>query len=209
MALEARFTALLTPLEIKRATFRRADAGGPTKNPTLVVNGETVDKQGALPGGAPVVNRFPKPQAARWTVEGRCGGSRRLLWYCRQTNIDWQVRNAPVADRGSFLEIQKPTNEWSSEGEVVILPASPDRDAVYVTRLRNIDSARIWPLNRGNAQVAVEMLSGSGTGTVDVCSPQPPAEVKGATSWSYDAGTILIQVTAGRRATIWFAEKKR
>jgi len=209
LSLEARFTALLTPLEIKRATFRRADASGPTENPILIVNGGTVEKQGALPNGKPVVNTFPKPQTARWSVEGRCGGSRRMLWYCRQTNIDWQVRNAPVADRGSFLEIHKPTNVWSSEGEVVILPASPDRDAVYVTRLRNIDSAWIWPLNRGNAQVAVEMVSGSGTGTVEVCSPQPPAAVKGATSWSYDAGIIRIQLTAGRRATIWFVEKRR
>lgn len=202
LALEARFTSLLTPLAIKRVTFKRADAGGTTESPALIVNGGTVEKQGALPGGKPAVNTFPKPQTARWTVEGRCGGSQRMLWYCRQANIDWQVRNAPVADRGSFLEIQKPTNVWSSEGEVVILPAPSNQDAVYVTRLRNMDSARIWPLNRGNAQVAVEMVSGTGTGYVEVCSPKPPAQVQGASSWSYDAGIIRIQLSEGNRATV-------
>jgi hypothetical protein len=202
LAVELRVTSLLNELTLKETVFERAGSGGNSKNPELVFDGHSAGKSGALSGGQTCVKSLAKPSTARWTVEGSCGGSHRFLWYCRQTNIDWQVRNAPVADRGNHLAIEAPTNTWSTDQEIVILPTPGNTDEIYVNRMRNISAARIWPLNRGNDQVGIEMLSGAGTGSVEICSPSRPADVTGAKSWTYKDGVILVQLTAGTRATI-------
>ena len=87
-----------------------------------------IKKDGPLVRGQTVERKVKKPDTSRVVVEGSCGGSHRLLWYCRQTNIDWQVRNAPVADHGAYLEIDAPTNIWSTDKEIVVVPASTTRD---------------------------------------------------------------------------------
>jgi len=202
LAVEARFTSLLNELTIKEAVFKRADSQGATQNPELTFDGRSIQKKGALQSGQTLVKSLDKPQGARWVVEGTCSGSHRMLWYCRQTNLDWQVRNAPVADRGSYLAIETPTNTWSTDQEIVIQPTPGTPDEIYVHRLRQITAAKIWPLNRGNKHVCVEMLSGDEQGAVDLRATRRPATVKGALSWEYKDGTISLQMKLGSRAEI-------
>ncbi|QHI68011.1 metallophosphoesterase family protein [Tichowtungia aerotolerans] len=202
LSIEARFRSLMNDLTIYEAAFYRADSEGATLNPELTFNGVPVGKAGSLGSGKTLTRSVAKPTDDRWLVEGSCEGSHRMLWYCRQTNIDWQVRNAPVADHGAYLEVGAPTNTWSTGNEVVIQPTATTRDAVFVHRLRQIDGARIWPLNRGNSQVSIEMLSGAETGTVEVCVQKRPADVRGAVSWSYENGVVQVQLAAGSRVTV-------
>lgn len=197
LALEFRFTSLLEELTVRRAEFFRADAEETTRDAELLFGGRPIRRNGALANGQTEAAELDKPSTARWIAEGSCGGSRRLLWYCRQTDIDWQVRNAPVADRADHLYIERPTNVWSSDREIVIQPVPGVLDEAYVHRIRNMDTARVWPLSRGNARVSIEMLSGAGTGTAEVCASRRPADVKGAESWSYENGIVRIEMKKG------------
>jgi hypothetical protein len=203
LAIEARFSALNDELIINRVEVERAGAQGTTHNPELIFDGKTIKKSGPLVRGQTVGTRIKKPGKSRIVVEGNCAGSHRLLWYCRQTNIDWQVRNAPVADHGSWLEIDAPTNMWSTDNEIVIVPATTLRDEIYVHRLKNIVHAKIWPVNRGNQDVSVEIIkSVGGGGLVDVCSPRRPASVTGASRWEYRDGIVSLEIPVGIRASV-------
>lgn len=203
LAIEARFTSLNTDLIINQVEVVSADAQGATQNPKLVFNGQSIQQEGALVRGQLVKGQVKKPEKSRIVIEGKCAGSHRLLWYCRQTNIDWQVRNAPVADHGAFLEINAPTNIWSSNKEIVVVPASPVHDQTYVHRLKNVTHAKIWPINRGNPSVAVEVLAGdTGAGTVEIRSARKPKSVTGATRWEYRNGVVQLMVPVGKRAVV-------
>lgn len=202
LAVEAKITSLLHELVVKKVVFTRADSAGASQAPELIFNGQTIRKSGELGEGKTLLRSVEKPPSARWTVEGHCEGSHRFLWYCRQTNIDWQVRNAPVADRGNHLYIEAPTNTWSTDQEIVLLPTPNNSDETYVHRLKNITTARVWPLNRGNTHVCVEMLSGDATGAIEICSAQHPKDVKGAKYWSYEDGVIHLQMAVGSRVII-------
>jgi hypothetical protein len=203
LAMDAQFSALDSDLVISKAVLFRADAVGITANPRLTLDGEVVEMQGTLVPGYPFAKEVQKPKNSRILIEGRCGGSHRMLWYCQQSNIDWQVRNAPVADRGNHLEIDAPTNVWSTGKEVVIVPASNTKDSCYVHRLRHVTRARIWPLNRGNKEVTVEVLAVDGDeGTVEVRSARKPKAVNGAARWEYRDGGVFFSLSPGQRATV-------
>jgi hypothetical protein len=203
LAVEARFSSLNSELVIRRVELERADAHGTTQDPELIFGGTSIKKAGPLVLGQTVEMKIKKPETSRLIVEGNCAGSHRLLWYCRQTNIDWQVRNAPVADHGAYLEINTPTNVWATDKEIVVVPASTTHDEIYAHRLKNITHAKLWPLNRGNKNLSVEVLAGDNAqGIVEICSSCKPKSVTGASSWNYSNGGIHLMVAVGKRATV-------
>ena len=203
LAIEAGFSSLNSGLVISRVELARADSQGTTQNPELVFDGTVIQNSGPLVQGQRVEMKVKKPGTSRLLVEGHCAGSHRLLWYCRQTNIDWQVRNAPVADHGAYLEIDAPTNVWSTDKEIVIVPSPNTHDELYVHRLKNVTQARIWPLNRGNQDLSVEILDGdNGPASVDIRSARKPSIVTGASRWDYSDGRVHLSIPVGKRATV-------
>ena len=206
LALEAQFSSLDSDdLIIERVEFMRDGAGSTTQDAEMLFNGQLIGGTGPLEEGQVVVYELDKPDIPRFVAEGSCGGSRRFLWYLRQTDIDWQVRNAPVADHGAYLLIDEPTNIWSTDKEIVIVPASNPHDEIYVHRLKNVTQAKIWPLNRGNQQVSVEVLAGDAEEvTVIFRSPSSPSNVIGASEWTYSDGYIQASLPVGGQATVVF-----
>ncbi|NDV61594.1 hypothetical protein G0Q06_03945 [Puniceicoccales bacterium CK1056] len=203
LAMEARFSCLDSELIISRATLTRKGASGTTEDPKLIIGGKVVSKEGPLVLGDPFEKKLKKPKGSRLVIEGQCGGSRRMLWYCRQDNIDWQVRNAPVADHGTWLEVDAPTNTWSTGKEIVIVPAANTLDTHYVHRLKNVTRARVWPLNRGNKELSVEIHAADGdSGAVEIRSDQKPEAVNGPAQWEYRDGAIYFTLSTGKRATV-------
>jgi hypothetical protein len=203
IAIEACFSSMQDELVVSRSALKPARARDGTLDPSLHFEGEGVEMSGELTVGYPEKRRIKKPRVSRMRVEGHCSGSQRMLWYCRQVDIDWQVRNAPVADHGTYLEIDAPTNIWSTRKAIVVIPAGNTTDSAYVNTLKDVTRARIWPLNRGNSSVAVEILSAAGeSGTVAIRCTRKPKSITGDTSHSYDGQMLNMVVAVGQKAVV-------
>jgi hypothetical protein len=203
IAIEACFSSMQDELIVSSSVLKPAGARDGTLDPSLRFEGEGVEMSGELTVGYPEKRLIKKPRVSRMMVEGHCSGSQRMLWYCRQVDIDWQVRNAPVADHGTYLEIDAPTNIWSTRKEIVVSPAGNTPDSAYVNTLRDVTRARIWPLNRGNSSVSVEILSAAGdSGTVGIRCARKPKSITGAETHSYDGQVLNMVIAVGQKAVV-------
>ena len=85
------------------------------------------------------------------------------------------------------------------------MPAPSTNDTCYLHRLRNVTRARVWPLNRGNKNVSVEVLTTDGeAGTVEIYSTRKPKAVNGPARWEYRDGGIHFSLTPSQRVTVIF-----
>ncbi len=202
---ELELDALAAPVDFRRIALMLADVQSEkTEPPGLLVDGAlTAAEAGHAPGA---VARLPLALGggARTVWEMRAGGSRRLTWLARVGGLDWQVRNAPVSDRGAFLEIGPMRNTWQREPEVVIVPAVRAREP-FVHRLRGVARARVHPLNRGNGALRTEIVEARGEATITVVSAGAPVAVDGAAAWRHEDGFLTIVASQGADVRITFA----
>jgi hypothetical protein len=119
----------------------------------------------------------------------------------RHQALDWQVRNAAVADHGNYLEIGALRNRWTHRREVVIAPMSVAKDP-YVHRLQNTEKVRVYPLNRNNDVLKIEVLECRTAARIIVHCQKTPTQVLGAKDWKYVAPYLSISVAAGDKIQV-------
>jgi hypothetical protein len=209
LGIELRFSNLSSPLVLKRADVSFSDAEEITRNPSLTLGSQVFHSDAALAPFERVEFSMKPPEAGRLAVAARCAGSGRMIWYCRQTGIDWQVRNAPVTDHGTYLQTESLRNAWNETVRVVISPSAGVKDSAYVRALKNIQSARIYPLNRGNERLKVDVLKCSGSGEIEVYCTERPDRIEGTETWNFSNGVISIPVAEGSSVQIIAGSKNR
>ncbi len=130
----------------------------------------------------------------RMVIQSDTSCHQRTVWLLRQNNIDWQVRNATVSDLGNYLEINGLRNTWTFRKEIIIVPVQRE-EKMFVHRLSNIEKSRIYPLNRNNRYLRIEVLKCAGQGEVIIYSTRRPKKITGVTGWSYEKNRVVIPVT--------------
>ena len=195
---------LTVDLTLHRFELAFADADGPTRNPALVVDGKQYGHEGDLAPGNVVRVELPPRAGGRTVCEPRVKGNRRVTWLIRHPAPDWQVRNAPVADRGDHLVIGPLRNTFSDRREIVIAPMTRTRQPL-VHRIRNADEVRVYPLNRGNRQLAIAIIDAPGPCEIEIVSDREPRKVIGARKWRHENSRLLIEADKGSTVRVDFS----
>ena len=151
--LEARFSKLSIPVIVRAMLLRHQPANTQVAAPRLLLNGQASPASPAPGKWRPM----PAPEAARSYCELTAESPARCSWILRRTAVDWQVRNAPVADHESFLEVGPLRNPWMPQPEILLAPFGGP-DPLFVERLAGVNRARVYPLNRGNAALRIDLI---------------------------------------------------
>ena len=198
---KATFSQLDNELTLLKYELRSADTRQGTVDPAMIVDGKRYAHVGLLGCDKPVRFELATPASGRSVYECKADGNRRVTWLVRQQSLDWQVRNAPVADKGNYLEIGPLRNTWTHRKEVVIAPMRPMNEP-YVHRLQNTKRVRIYPLGRNNSVLKIEVLECGDDAGITVYCQKAPAQVLGAKDWKYNAPDLSINVGAGTRIRV-------
>jgi hypothetical protein len=193
---KARFSQLKSKIVLLNFGFMFAEAGTDTVDPAILIDGSRYAHTGIVAPREVVKFDIPGPSLQRSVYACESKGNRRATWLVRQKSLDWQIRNAPVADGGEYLELGPLRNTWTHRKEIVIVPMV-STDKPYVHRLQNIQKARIYPLNRGNAILKIEIIECSGLGKIIVHSENKPVDVIGSTEWKYNNPELSIEAKQG------------
>jgi hypothetical protein len=198
---KATFSQLSNELTLRKYELRAADAQPDTTDAAIIIDGKRYAHAGLASSDRPVRFKLPVPTSERSVYECQAGGNRRMTWLVRHQALDWQVRNAPVADNGNYLEVGSLRNTWTHRKEVVIAPLGKV-NGPYVHRLQNTERVRIHPLNRNNNALKIEVLKCSADAQITVYSQKAPTQVTGAKDWKYNAPNLTISVATGNKIQV-------
>jgi hypothetical protein len=193
MNIELRLPALSREVVIRSFEICQVGAAAAAQNMLVLVDGKPFRQTGPLKPGAWSRHELSTSPTARRVVESQGGGNRRLVWLVRQHDLRWQVRNATVAQDGDSFIVGPLRSRYSKRGDVMIAPLVP-APGIFVSRLRQVDEARITPGDGRKVRIEVTRLHGSDA-EIELVAAARPARVKGA-SWNYDQGKILVKLTA-------------
>ncbi|UCD28701.1 MAG: metallophosphoesterase [Planctomycetota bacterium] len=201
--IEARFSNLREDVLVKRFAIMLADAAGPTIDVAVSVEGKKFMHKGELASDKFVRFDLPSRPPARSVYEISAGGNHRLTWLVRQTDLAWQVRNASVATKDSYLDIGPLRNTLSSRKEIVIVPMSPI-EVPYVHRLRHINRAGIYPLSADKNQLKVEAVELLGPAQIEICTNRKPKQVANAEGWTFSKDRLILSLKKPGTVVIQF-----
>lgn len=151
------FTNMTQDVRVHKFELSFADADGPTLDPAVKIGSQWHRHLGTL--DLDQVRSFdvqmPKGKPSH-TVEVEIGGNGRMTWLVRYDDLDWQFRNAAVADRGSFLQVTGLRNPWTPKKEIIIAPLKSTTDP-YLSRTVGVVDYKVFPVNRGNRDLKIEV----------------------------------------------------
>lgn len=188
---EAVIADLRSDVLVRRLELRFAGAEPGTLDAALSMGGRKTQATGRLAPGKIHRAEWDAPSGPRSVVQVDAGGNRLVTWLVRETQVQWQVRNAPAAVRDGWLEIGRLRNTFSPRQEVLIAPTAGD-PAVYVHRLRNVHAVRIHPAVEGMRAVIIELRELAGTAELDLVCTRKPGRVEGADTWTFQDDRITI-----------------
>ncbi|AQQ69990.1 metallophosphoesterase, family [Limihaloglobus sulfuriphilus] len=193
------FTDMTSEVKVKSFELRFKGAHGATVDPAVIIDGRRYSRKGTLKQGE--LAEFDIPllkNKSQQTYQLSAGGNRRLSWLIKYDHLDWQLRNAAAADMGEYIQIDGLRNQWSHEKEILFAPMAAT-DEPFVSRLRGITKARIYPVDRGskNLKVKIEECYPGIKPIVFVRSDNKPASVSASEGFSYKNGIIEITVKKG------------
>ncbi len=181
---------------LHRFALSFADAKGPTSNPAVLTDGSQAGHKEALAAGQLVRLTLPPCTENRTVYETLAEGNRRPTWLVRHAGVDWQVRNAPVADRGDHLIVRPLRNTFSDRREIIIVPMAAT-DEPFVHCLRNVDNAAIYPLNRGSKSIRIEIRDAVGRCEAEIVSASDPRSVTGADRCTRKGNRLILSAGQG------------
>ncbi len=204
IAIEACFSGMEKgDVEISSIEFALADTADKTQAPGLVINGKEYIRNVTLSGDEILKIPVSDKVKNRDIFKILAGGSKKLGFLVRHSNLEWQVRNATVADHGSYLEIGTIRNRLSGKMEIIIVPLVSINEP-YVHRIRKAEEIKVFPLSRSNKTLAVEIKKLYGEAQVEVYSTKKPKKITGAAGWKYEKNTILSTVNTVGKIKFYF-----
>ncbi len=203
---EATFSDLQNKVLIKKFALSFADAENVTKKPALIVDNRKYEYVGTLDDNEIASFKIPGVSKSRSVYEAQCEGNKRFVWLIRQTGCDWQVRNAPVADKGGHLEIGPMRNRFQKKPHIVIAPTRKTSQP-YINRLHGVERAKVYPLNRNNNMIGFDVIqtSDSTVAKVDIVSRDKPSRVVGSDKWDFKEGLLIIETAQGQQVRVEYS----
>lgn len=203
LSVEIVFEAVVKPVMVHQVALEFANAGMITKNPSVKINEQLL-----------AVNKDLYPnQQEKFAVNAREGnrsvikveteGNGMLTWLLKISDLQWQVLGAQCEDRPTSIMVGPMRNLFSHKKEVVINPFFDFTGKTFVYRMRNVNKAEIFPLEKGNEKIKVKVIETLSTqGEIEVYSDNCDLKVTGAVSWAQNGNKYIISVKAGSEITI-------
>lgn len=187
----ARFSHIVDDVFIKRYEFTFAEGKGETLDAGVLVDGVGETIAGKLKMGQVRSWQLGKGSPARSVHEVRAGGNGKVTWIVRQTNVQWQVRNAAVEQMDGYFRVGPLLNTFSPLEEIVIA-AMQKQEGPFVHRMRHVYSADVHPLKAGVIQIDVKDAREDAVIEIARLSRRP-AKVEGAAEFAYANGKLIIK----------------
>jgi len=213
-SVEIEFAGLKKPVMLHRVAIGFAGATAQTRRPSLTLAGEKHTADATLAPGEYRGFAMAKPRAGRRSVAAmEAAGNGMATWLYRIPNLQWQVLGAPVEDRPASLLVGPMRNLFSRRKQVAITPCSDYRAKTFVSRLRNIDSAEIFPLEKNNDRITVKIhkllatLPLPARPEIEIHSPRADLKITGAAAEparqpALNGHKYIIPVAEGATVTI-------
>lgn len=194
IAVEASFSGMEKgDVEIKSLFFSIANASGTTKDPGLMINNAKGFYRGQLKRGDIERLALNSDFNDRDVIEAIADGNKKLTFLVRHVNVEWQVRNAAIKDYGKYLEIKRIRNKLSDKMEIIIVPLVRQTEP-YIHRIRKCENIRVYPIDRGNKLLKVEISKVLDNPQIDVFSFKRPVRITNVSSWDYENNLITAEV---------------
>ncbi len=185
------FRRLTGSVELKSLHLTVSAPAADQARPALVVNGSSygVDPEQAA-------DIFEIPLAARNTDRAvvEAVSTRPVTWLIQEEPA-WQSRNAPLVASGSSLQINRRTNDFGPEKDILLAPLTP-LTTPYVHRLSGICPAKVDLYDADTRRLRIEAQAIDGKGILEIITPQPPRETTGAEILQHANGRLLARVSA-------------
>lgn len=203
LSVEVSFDAVMKPVMVHNVLVEFNNAETATKNPSVKVNGQLR-----------VVTKTLNPaQYEKFTVNARAGkrsvievdaaGNGMLTWLLKVTDLQWQVLGAQVENRPTSMVIGPMRNLFSHRKEVVINPFDGYETKTFLYRMRNVNQAEVFPIEKGNSKITVKVIETlPGIAELEVYSKRCDLKITGADSWAQNGTKFIIAVKAGSEVTI-------
>ncbi len=204
LCMETNFSNLTEPVKVEKLYFAFADAKGATENCGVEIEGKKYMHKGRVEQGDIISMPVPAQNKKRFAYRVHAGGSGRVTWLIRQEGVEWQVRNAPAADMGGYLDIGPMTNTWTHNKEIVTVPMYRTAEP-FVSKMTRVSRCRLYPASRTGGDIRLEIVEAVGPVTVDVVSDKKPKAVAGALDWAYEKGMLRIKAREGAAIMVSFA----
>lgn len=130
-------------------------------------------------------------------------GNGMATWLLRLNDVRWQVLGAACEDRPASMIIGPMRNLYSHRKEVAINRFGDFYKKTFVSRMRNVNFAEIFPLEKGNREIKVciqETLAEFAE--IEVYSPRDDLHINGAQSVVRNGSRYVITVKEGDSLTI-------
>ena len=201
-SVEIEFEDLRNEVMVHRVAIEFANAGEHTARPSVAIGKEKFGTDATLVPGEYRSFTLKPRTGSRSVVTVDVAGNGMATWLYRIKDLQWQVLGAQVEERPSSMLIGPMRNLFSHRKEVAINPYGDFRSRTFVSRLRNVDVAEVFPLEKGNKQIMVKALKTlSGKAEIEVFSPRNDLKISGGKA-TRNGNKYIIPVVEGATVTI-------
>lgn len=158
IVVEVKFEDLTVPVQLYEFALMQKDGADHTEDVKIRIHSKDYVFPGKLKKGRIERVELTDTLDGREVVETHAAGSGCVTWLVRQSDLAYQVRNAPagLAPDGS-LDVGPVRNEFSERKEVIIVPLKRP-DTPYVHRMQRINRCRIEPYDPVNKEMRVHVM---------------------------------------------------
>ena len=201
LSAEVEFSNLHSDVMLYRCEIRFKNAGKESGNMKIGIDDTIYDF-----GKATSCNSHMEVDmrvANRSVMSTFADGNGMLTWLLKLDNLEWQVLGAPCANKEKSIEIGPFRNTYSHRKEVSINKFNDRPGSIYVCKLRNINNAEIFPLEKGNKNIIVKVSDClEGTAEIVVYSSGKRLAIAGAEKTVKDGDLYVLTVREGSEVKI-------
>ncbi|MGN1210601.1 MAG: hypothetical protein ACI4TM_02870, partial [Candidatus Cryptobacteroides sp.] len=197
-SVDVEFSNLVSDVLIHRCEIRYRNAAEFPEKASLSIDTEKVEFDN-LSGG--ISERTIRMRTGNRTPVGlSVQDNGTVAWLLKIDELEWQILGAPCADKDKSFVVGPLRNAYSHKKEVSINKYQDYRNSVFVCKMRNIDIAEIYPLEKGNAEIIVDVKRCiSDNPEIVIYSAGKKLKIVGAESVRREGLLYILKVKEGSR----------
>lgn len=200
LAVEAVFTKMAQPVTLEQFSLQMGDAET-TAQPAIVVNDMRYEAEETLTADQSVHFDLSADIPQRSVFEAQANGNGLLTFLVRETDVQWQIRNAMATQQDDALMIGPMRRQFGAYQDIIVTPLNQQTQP-YLNKLSGIDQAKVI---YGRNKIDIELLDVDGeTGELTIVADQKPRQVSGSNDWIFKDGQIDIVAAQNDRVVIDF-----
>ncbi|MGM9743261.1 MAG: metallophosphoesterase family protein [Candidatus Cryptobacteroides sp.] len=197
-SVDVEFSNLVSDVLIRRCEIRYRNAAEFPQEASLSIDTDKVEFDN-LSGG--ISERTMRMRTGNRTPVGlSVQDNGTVAWLLKMDELEWQVLGAPCADKDKSFVVGPLRNAYSHKKEVSINKYQDYLNSIFVCKMRNIDLAEIYPLEKGNAEIIVDVKRCiSDNPEIVIYSAGKKLKIVGAESVRREGLLYILKVKEGSR----------